>query len=66
MAITVLDGGMGDEISARLEGAVTGLWSASALIEKPDLVVDIHKEYIEAGELSTGPRSSRRRSLTYI
>jgi S-methylmethionine-dependent homocysteine/selenocysteine methylase len=49
MAITVLDGGMGDEISKRLEGAATGLWSASALIEKPELVVDIHKEYIEAG-----------------
>lgn len=49
MTITILDGGMGDEISARLEGAATGLWSAKALLEKPDLVVDIHKEYIEAG-----------------
>lgn len=49
MTITVLDGGMGDEISARLEGAAKGLWSAKALVEKPDLVVDIHKEFIEAG-----------------
>jgi S-methylmethionine-dependent homocysteine/selenocysteine methylase len=49
MTITVLDGGMGGEISSRLEDAATGLWSAKALIEKPDLVVDIHKEYIEAG-----------------
>ena len=43
MTITVLDGGMGEEISARLEGAAKGLWSAKALVEKPDLVVDIHK-----------------------
>ncbi len=49
MTITVLDGGMGDEISTRLEGAATGLWSAKALVEVPELVVDIHKEFIEAG-----------------
>ena len=49
MTITVLDGGMGDEISARLEGAATGLWSAKALIDNPELVVDLHKEFIEAG-----------------
>jgi S-methylmethionine-dependent homocysteine/selenocysteine methylase len=40
---------MGDEIAARLEGAATGLWSAQAIIDKPGLVVDVHKEYIEAG-----------------
>ncbi len=49
MTITLLDGGMGDEISTRLEGAATGLWSAKALIEVPELVVDIHKEFIRAG-----------------
>jgi len=49
MTITLLDGGMGDEISKRLEGAATGLWSAQALLENPQLVVDIHKEYIAAG-----------------
>lgn len=49
MTITILDGGMGEEISARLEGAATGLWSAKALLENPDMVVGLHKEYIEAG-----------------
>lgn len=49
MTITLLDGGMGDEISVRLEGAATGLWSAKALLEVPELVVDLHKEYIDAG-----------------
>ena len=49
MTITLLDGGMGDEIATRLKGAGTGLWSANALLECPQLVVDIHKEYIAAG-----------------
>ena len=49
MTITILDGGMGDEIAARLEGAAKGLWSATALLENPDMVVGLHKEYIEAG-----------------
>ena len=49
MTVTLLDGGMGGEISARLEGAGHGLWSAKALVEAPQVVVDIHREYIEAG-----------------
>lgn len=40
---------MGDEIAERLEGAATGLWSATALVEAPQLVVDLHKEFIAAG-----------------
>ncbi|MEM7019571.1 MAG: homocysteine S-methyltransferase family protein [Pseudomonadota bacterium] len=46
--ITILDGGMGGELQRRT-GSATGLWSAQALLEAPDLVVEIHKEYIEAG-----------------
>lgn len=49
MAMTILDGGMGGEISARVQGAGHGLWSAKALLDAPDIVVDIHREYIEAG-----------------
>ncbi len=49
MSITVMDGGMGGEISARVAGAGHGLWSAKALLEAPDVVVDIHREYIDAG-----------------
>ena len=47
--ITVLDGGMGGEIQRRLAGAAHGLWSATALLEAPDLVLELHREYIEAG-----------------
>ena len=47
--ITILDGGMGGEIQKRLAGAAKGLWSANALVDDPDLVVTLHREYIEAG-----------------
>lgn len=47
--VTVLDGGMGGEIQRRLPGAGHGLWSATALVEAPQLVVDLHREFIDAG-----------------
>ena len=47
--VTILDGGMGGEIQDRLPNATHGLWSALALIECPQLVADIHREYIDAG-----------------
>ena len=47
--ITILDGGMGGEIQRRMPAAATGVWSAMALLERPDMVVDIHREYIAAG-----------------
>ena len=46
---TILDGGMGGEIQRRLPSAKNGLWSALALIERPELVVQLHREYIDAG-----------------
>lgn len=47
--LTILDGGMGGELLRRGLGKSGGLWSAQALIEHPDLVADIHREYIDAG-----------------
>lgn len=49
MQVTIMDGGMGGEIRMRMENAGGGLWSARALLEDPDLVVQIHREFIEAG-----------------
>jgi S-methylmethionine-dependent homocysteine/selenocysteine methylase len=49
MDIQILDGGMGGEIQKRMTKAHHGLWSATALLEQPELVVDLHREYIEAG-----------------
>lgn len=47
-SFTILDGGMGGEIQRR-SGQKGGLWSAQALIDAPDMVRDIHAEYIQAG-----------------
>ena len=47
--ITVLDGAMGGEIQRRVPAAAHGLWSATALLDHPQMVVDIHREYIDAG-----------------
>ena len=48
-SITVLDGAMGGEIQRRVPGAGHGLWSATALVKAPELVADLHREYIDAG-----------------
>ncbi|MEM7018841.1 MAG: homocysteine S-methyltransferase family protein [Pseudomonadota bacterium] len=47
--ITILDGGLGLELARRGTGSHTGLWSAKALLEAPDSVVEVHKDYITAG-----------------
>jgi len=49
MTVTLLDGGMGGEIARRVEGSGHGLWSAKALLEAPQVVLDIHQEYLAAG-----------------
>jgi S-methylmethionine-dependent homocysteine/selenocysteine methylase len=48
LMITVLDGGMGAELLRR-SGHRTPLWSAQALIDDPDAVVQTHLDYIAAG-----------------
>ncbi|MFH4982419.1 hypothetical protein AB6A40_009128 [Gnathostoma spinigerum] len=48
--LQALDGGFGFELDAR-NALPKGdpLWSAAALLDNPDVVVDIHKRYIKAG-----------------
>ena len=45
----VMDGSMGNELLARRSDLVTGLWSAQYLIDAPELVKEIHLDYINAG-----------------
>ena len=45
----VMDGSMGSELLARRSDLVTGLWSAQYLIDAPELVKEIHLDYINAG-----------------
>ena len=46
---TVLDGGMGQELVKRAKNPLTPLWSADVLRDHPDLVVDVHRDFIKAG-----------------
>jgi S-methylmethionine-dependent homocysteine/selenocysteine methylase len=48
MSITILDGGMGQELIARA-GSATSLWSVQALLDNPEMVRAVHDEYFAAG-----------------
>ena len=45
----LMDGSMGNELLARRSDLVSSLWSAQYLIDAPQLVKEIHLEYINAG-----------------
>ena len=50
--ITLIDGAMGTEIRARgceVPSHHSSIWSAKALMDNPDVVKEIHKDYILAG-----------------
>jgi S-methylmethionine-dependent homocysteine/selenocysteine methylase len=47
--ITLLDGGLGQELLARSAAAPTGLWSTQFLIDRPELVRELHSDYFSAG-----------------
>ena len=48
MGLTILDGGMGQELVRRARRA-TSLWSTQALLDAPDLVRAVHDDFFEAG-----------------
>lgn len=45
----ILDGGMGQELVKRARHQLTPLWSADVLRDHPNLVVDVHRDFIKAG-----------------
>jgi S-methylmethionine-dependent homocysteine/selenocysteine methylase len=47
--ITLLDGGMGQELVARSGDAPTPLWATRVMIDHPGLVQEIHDDYFAAG-----------------
>ena len=49
MTITILDGGMGQELLTRSKIEPTGLWSTELLMDSPDLIEDVHIDYFNAG-----------------
>ena len=47
--ITLLDGGMGQELLARSGDAPTRFWATQVMIDHPGMVADIHRDYFAAG-----------------
>jgi S-methylmethionine-dependent homocysteine/selenocysteine methylase len=47
--VTLLDGGTGQELLARSDAEPTPLWSTQVMIDRPELVVDVHRSFIDAG-----------------
>ncbi len=47
--ITILDGGMGQELLKRSAKEVTPLWSTQVMMDEPDIVRDLHADFIRAG-----------------
>jgi S-methylmethionine-dependent homocysteine/selenocysteine methylase len=48
-AITLLDGGMGQELVKRSSKEITPLWSTQVMIDEPEIVHDLHADFIRAG-----------------
>lgn len=49
MQVTLLDGGMGQELIARSPDEPTGLWATRIMMDHPELVSDIHRDYFHVG-----------------
>ena len=47
--LTLIDGGMGQELIHRSKRKPDGLWSARVMLDDYDLVVNLHKDFINAG-----------------
>lgn len=48
-SVVLLDGGMGQELVKRTQQKLTPLWSTTVLRDDPDLVAQLHADYIRAG-----------------
>jgi len=61
----ILDGALGTELDARGFPTPLPLWSARALLERPALVAEIHRDYAAAGAelLTANTFRTQRRSL---
>ena len=48
-AITLLDGGMGQELVHRAGDSPTPLWSTQVMMDRPGLVAQVHRDFFDAG-----------------
>jgi len=49
MNVTLLDGGMGQELIARSTAKATGLWATQVLLDSPEIVKAVHDDYFSVG-----------------
>lgn len=49
--ITILDGGMGQELIARSSAEPTPLWSTKMMLDEPELVRAVHDDFFAAGAM---------------
>lgn len=49
MEITILDGGTGQELVKRAGETASPLWSVKVLADRPELVEEVHRDYLSAG-----------------
>ena len=54
-SVVLLDGGMGQELIRRSGQPPTPLWSARVMLDNPDLVEELHIDFIKACLLYTSP-----------
>lgn len=47
--VVLLDGGMGQELIARSSQPPSPLWSARVMMDEPEIVEAVHRDYIDAG-----------------
>lgn len=63
-AIALLDGGLGQEIYRRAPDVSSPLWSVAVMLERPDIVTSVHRDFIRAGAktltLNTYPATPTR------
>jgi len=48
-SVTLLDGGMGQELLKRSGAEPTPMWSAQVMKDNPEIVRDLHVDFINAG-----------------
>ena len=47
--VALLDGGLGQEIYRRAMNVTSLLWSVAVMREQPEVVTDVHADFIRAG-----------------
>ncbi len=48
-SVVLLDGGMGQELIARSSAPAHPMWSAKVMMDEPEIVREIHEDYLRAG-----------------